>query len=62
MSYSSHADEDDDVEIEEEYLGDYASVRSIVKQALPFQILATIGGAVAGLIFAGMTNELGTLH
>ena len=58
MSYSSHADEDDDVEIEEEYLGDYASVRSIVKEALPFQILATIGGAVAGLIFSGMTNEL----
>lgn len=58
MSYSSHADEDDDVEIEEEYLGDYASVRSIVKEALPFQILATIGGAVAGFIFAGMTNEL----
>ncbi|MDR6223482.1 magnesium transporter [Methanococcoides alaskense] len=58
MSYSSHADEDDDVEIEEEYLGDYASVRSIVKEALPFQILATIGGAVAGFIFVGMTNEL----
>lgn len=58
MSYSSHAEEDDDVEIEEEYLGDYASVRSIVKEALPFQILATLGGAVAGFILAGMTNEL----
>ncbi|WP_445475641.1 magnesium transporter [Methanococcoides methylutens] len=58
MSHSSHADEDDDVEIEEEYLGDYASVRSIVKEALPFQILATLGGALAGLILAGMTDEL----
>ncbi|SES85396.1 mgtE-like transporter [Methanococcoides vulcani] len=58
MSHSSHAEEDDDVEIEEEYLGDYASIRSIVKEALPFQILATIGGAVAGLILVGMTDEL----
>lgn len=58
MSHSSHAEEDDDVEIEEEYLGDYASIRSIVKEALPFQIIATIGGAVAGLILAGMTDEL----
>ncbi|UGV41418.1 magnesium transporter [Methanococcoides orientis] len=58
MSYSSHAEEDDDVEIEEEYLGDYASIRSIVKEALPFQILATLGGAVAGLILVGMTDEL----
>ncbi|KGK98644.1 divalent cation transporter [Methanococcoides methylutens] len=58
MSYSSHAEEDDDVEIEEEYLGDYASIRSIVKEALPFQLLATLGGAVAGLILVGMTDEL----
>ncbi|NYT19994.1 MAG: divalent cation transporter [Methanosarcinales archaeon] len=58
MSHSHHAEEDDDVEIEEEYLGDYASVRSIVKEALPFQILATLGGALAGLILAGMTDEL----
>ncbi|WP_135611981.1 magnesium transporter [Methanococcoides sp. AM1] len=58
MSYGSHAEEDDDVEIEEEYLGDYASIRSIVKEALPFQILATLGGAVAGLILVGMTDEL----
>ncbi|AKB85107.1 magnesium transporter [Methanococcoides methylutens] len=58
MSHSSHAEEDDDVEIEEEYLGDYASVRSIVKEALPFQLIATLGGAVAGLILTGMTEEL----
>ncbi|MGM0771720.1 MAG: magnesium transporter [Halobacteriota archaeon] len=58
MSHSSNAEEDDDVEIEEEYLGDYASVRSIVKEALPFQLIATLGGAVAGLILTGMTEEL----
>ncbi|WP_440951989.1 magnesium transporter [Methanococcoides sp. FTZ1] len=58
MSHSSHAEEDDDVEIEEEYLGDYASIRSIVKEALPFQLIATLGGAVAGLILTGMTEEL----
>ncbi|MEL4304656.1 magnesium transporter [Methanococcoides sp. LMO-2] len=58
MSHSSYAEEDDDVEIEEEYLGDYASVRSIVKEALPFQLIATLGGAVAGLILTGMTEEL----
>ncbi|MCL7411226.1 MAG: magnesium transporter [Methanosarcinaceae archaeon] len=49
--------EDDDIEIEE-YLGEYASVSSIVREALPFEILAIIGGVVAGLIFSGMTNEL----
>ncbi|MBW6470939.1 MAG: magnesium transporter [Methanosarcinaceae archaeon] len=49
--------DDDDIEIEE-YLGEYASVSSIVREALPFEIIAIIGGVVAGLIFSGMTNEL----
>ena len=42
----------------EEYLGEYASVSSIIREALPFEIIATIGGVVAGIIFSGMTNEL----
>ena len=56
MPYRAHHD-DDDIEIED-YLGEYASVSSIVREALPFEIIATIGGVVAGLIFSGMTNEL----
>ncbi len=56
MPYRAHND-DDDIEFEE-YLGEYASVSSIVREALPFQIIATIGGVVAGIIFSGMTNEL----
>ncbi|WP_300608305.1 magnesium transporter [Methanohalophilus sp.] len=45
-------------EIEELYLGDYASIGSIVREALPFELVATVGGVFAGLIFSGMTNEL----
>ena len=56
MPHRAHHD-DDDIEFEE-YLGEYASVSSIVREALPFEIIATIGGVVAGLIFSGMTNEL----
>ena len=53
-------DEDQDYEIEvvEEYMGDYGSIRSIVREALPFELMATIGGVVSGLILSGMTNEL----
>ncbi|MDO9518234.1 MAG: magnesium transporter [Methanosarcinaceae archaeon] len=56
MPPRAHHD-DDDIEIED-YLGEYASVSSIVREALPFEIIAIIGGVVAGLIFSGMTNEL----
>lgn len=56
MSYSAHHG-DNDLEFEE-YLGEYASVSSIVREALPFEIIATIGGVVAGIIFTGMTKEL----
>lgn len=56
MPSRAHHD-DDDIEIEE-YLGEYASVSSIVREALPFEIVATIGGVIAGIIFSGMTNEL----
>ncbi|MBP2031307.1 mgtE-like transporter [Methanohalophilus levihalophilus] len=55
MADSSHETEAD---IEEYYLGDYASVGSIVREALPFELLATVGGVLAGLILSGMTDEL----
>ncbi|MDK2892357.1 MAG: mgtE-like transporter [Methanohalophilus sp.] len=55
MPESSYENES---EIEELYLGDYASIGSIVREALPFELVATVGGVFAGLIFSGMTNEL----
>ena len=59
LSYIPHRAHHDSDDIEfEEYLGEYASVSSIVREALPFEIVATIGGVVAGIIFSGMTNEL----
>src|SRR6056297_1168333 len=45
-------------DIEAYYLGDYASIGSIVREVLPFELLATVGGVVAGLILSGMTEEL----
>ncbi|WP_406670003.1 magnesium transporter [Methanolobus sp. ZRKC4] len=59
MPYDS-SDEDEDYEIElvEEYIGDYGSIRSIVGEALPFQLVATFGGVAAGIILSGMTDEL----
>lgn len=55
MPDSSHETES---EIEELYLGDYASIGSIVREALPFELVATVGGVLAGLILSGMTDEL----
>ncbi len=49
---------ENEAEIEEHYLGDYASIGSIVREALPFELVATVGGVFAGLILSGMTNEL----
>ncbi len=42
----------------DKYLSEYASVSSIVREALPFELIATVGGVFAGIIFSGMTNEL----
>lgn len=42
----------------DKYLSEYASISSIVREALPFELIATVGGVVAGIIFSGMTNEL----
>lgn len=55
---SSDEDEDYEIEVVEEYIGDYGSVRSIVREALPFELMATIGGVISGLILSGMTHEL----
>ncbi len=55
---ASDEDEDYEIELVEEYIGDYGSVRSIVREALPFELMATIGGVVSGLILSGMGNEL----
>jgi len=33
-------------------------IRSIVREALPFQLIATFGGVTSGIILSGMTDEL----
>jgi|SRR6056297_2285960 len=58
MPYDNYRQEDDDLDYVEDYLGDYGSVRSIVREALPFELIATLGGVVSGGILSGMTNEL----
>ncbi|WP_406657494.1 magnesium transporter [Methanolobus sp. ZRKC2] len=59
MPHDTYHQEDDDEDVfAEEYLGDYASIRSIVGEALPFQLVATFGGVAAGIILSGMTDEL----
>lgn len=59
MPSESHRDEDlFESQFIDKYLSEYASISSIVREALPFELLATVGGVVAGVIFSGMTNEL----
>jgi mgtE-like transporter len=59
MPSESHRDEDIfESQYIDKYLSEYASVSSIVREALPFELLATVGGVAAGIIFSGMTNEL----
>jgi len=57
MPYSDREDADS-AEYVEQYLGEYASVSSIVKEALPFELIAVVGGILSGVILSGMTNEL----
>jgi len=62
MPSESHRDEDlFESQYIEKYLSEYASVSSIVREALPFELIATVGGVVAGIILSGMTNELGMI-
>ncbi len=58
MSSHTGYEETDDDDFVMEYLGDYASVSSIVREALPFQLLATFGGVVSGIILSSMVTEL----
>lgn len=59
MPSESHRDEDIfESQFRDRYLSEYASISSIVREALPFELLATVGGVIAGIIFSGMTNEL----
>ncbi|AKB44309.1 magnesium transporter [Methanosarcina vacuolata] len=62
MPSESHRDEDlFESQYIEKYLSEYASVSSIVREALPFELIATVGGVVAGIILSGMTDELGMI-
>jgi mgtE-like transporter len=59
MPSESHRDEDIfESQFIDMYLSEYASISSIVREALPFELLATVGGVIAGIILSGMTNEL----
>jgi mgtE-like transporter len=59
MPSESHRDEDIfESQFRDRYLSEYASVSSIVREALPFELLATVGGVIAGIIFSGMIHEL----
>ncbi|WP_292487837.1 magnesium transporter [Methanohalobium sp.] len=63
MRYEPETDidnEPDEFESEmiEESLSEYASIKSIISEALPFEILATFGGVIAGIILSGMTEQL----
>ena len=52
-------DDDDDYTYEmDDYLGEYASVSSIVREALPFELIAVVGGIVSGIVLSGMTAEI----
>lgn len=52
MPSESHRDEDIfESQFRDRYLSEYASISSIVREALPFELLATVGGVIAGIIF-----------
>jgi mgtE-like transporter len=62
MPSESHRDEDlFESQYIEKYLREYASISSIVREALPFELIATVGGVIAGIILSGMTDELGMI-
>lgn len=41
-----------------DYLEKYTSVRSIVREALPFELVYTVGGVFAGIILVQMIHEI----
>ncbi|MDV0447222.1 hypothetical protein MsAg5_11010 [Methanosarcinaceae archaeon Ag5] len=53
-----HRERENDESDVGQYLGEYASVFSIVREALPFELIAVVGGIVSGVILSGMTDEL----
>ena len=55
MSSESRRDEDIfESQFIDKYLSEYASISSIVREALLFELLATVGGVVAGIILSGI--------
>lgn len=52
MPLESHRDEDIfESKFIDKYLSEYASVSSIVREALPFELIATVGGLCRDNIF-----------
>ena len=55
MSSESQRDEDIfESQYIDMYLSEYASISSIVREALLFELLATVGGVVAGINLSGI--------
>jgi len=42
----------------DDYLDRYTSVKSIVSEALPFELVCTIGGVFAGIILVKMIDAI----
>jgi len=43
---------------QQDYLENYTSVKSIVREALPFELIYTVGGVFAGIILVQMTDQI----
>jgi mgtE-like transporter len=55
MPSESHRDEDIfESQFIDRYLSEYASISSIVREALPIELLATVRGVIAGIILSGI--------
>lgn len=55
MPFESHRDEDIfESQFRDKYLSEYASISSIVREALPFELLETVEGVIAGVILSGI--------
>ncbi|AKB32416.1 Mg/Co/Ni transporter MgtE [Methanosarcina siciliae HI350] len=59
MPSESHREEDIfESQFIDRHLSEYASVSSVVREALPCELFATVGGVIAEIIYSGMTSEL----